>query len=62
MKFSIDSCKEQVEKLLEKYPKLFVCEECKSKIVIKGSILVFREVNDYTLRKEFPLEIVIPLG
>lgn len=51
----------QVEELKRRYSKLQVHEVNNTVIRLVGPILVYRCVDDFTLRKEYSIEIVIPL-
>lgn len=53
---------EQVDRLLTAYPKLNIIESNSKRIRLCGSIEVYRSAYDYTLQKEYPIEIDIPLG
>ena len=62
MIFSFQLASEQAKKLLMKYPDLHISEMNRKQIQIKGSILVHRAVDDYTLRKRYEIEIIIPIN
>ena len=56
-----DAC-EQVQRLLTVYPKLEVKESDSVKIRLSGTIEVYRSACNYTLQKEYPIELIIPIG
>jgi len=62
MIFSFEEANEQVKKLLLAYPDLCIYERNNDRIQLKGSILVYRCVDDYTLRKRYQIEIIIPVN
>ncbi len=53
---------EQVQRLLTSYPKLEVKESDSTKIRLAGPIEVYRSACNYTLHKEYPIELIIPIG
>ena len=52
---------EQVQRLLTAYPKLNVVKSDPTIIQLCGSIEIYRSACNYTLQKEYPIEIIIPL-
>ena len=52
---------EQVQRLLTAYPKLNVIKSDPTIIQLCGSIEIYRSACNYTLQKEYPIEIIIPL-
>ena len=52
---------EQVDRLLTSYPKLRIIESNPTIIRLGGSIDVYRSACNYTLQKEYPIEIIIPI-
>lgn len=61
MIYSLESAKPQIEQLLNKYPKLIIVESNNSMIRLHGSILVYRVLQDFSLRKSYIVDICIPL-
>ena len=60
--FSKESANMQVNRLLLSYPGLKIDCASDSLIRLSGTILVYRAIEDYTLRKNYNLEIVVPIG
>lgn len=60
--FSKESASIQVKRLLLSYPELEIVDFSDSLIRLCGTILVYRAIEDYTLRKKYELEIVVPIG
>lgn len=62
MIFDYATAIEQVEKLLTLYSKLTIKEADLTMIRLSGSIVVNRSAFNYTLHKEYPIDIFIPIG
>lgn len=62
MIFTTETVMPQIEKLLHKYPGLTIAQTDTRFVRLHGSIIVFRSYHDFTLRKTYNLDIVIPIG
>lgn len=62
MIFDFNSACEQVKRLLTEYPKLYISESATTQIRLSGSIEVYRTACGFTLQREYPVEITIPIG
>lgn len=61
MIFSKESGMQQVKELLHLYTGLHLNSENDNQIVLSGSILVNRISNDYTVYKDYQVEIIVPM-
>lgn len=61
MIFTVDTVKQQLTQLLLEYPDLEIVHSDSREVRLHGQILVFRTYNDFTLRKAYTLDIVIPI-
>lgn len=61
MIFDKDSGMQQVKELLHLYSGLQLSSENNDQIVLSGSVLVNRNSKDYTVYKEYQIQIVIPI-
>lgn len=62
MIFTIEAVTPQIAQLLHEYPNLSVVQSDSQVVHLLGQILVFRTFNDFTLRRTYTLEIIIPIG
>lgn len=62
MIFTTKTIKTQIAQLLHEYPDLVVVQSDSQMVRLHGHILVFRTYNDFTLRKTYTLDVVIPIG
>lgn len=62
MIFALETARPQITQLLQEYPDLTVVHSDSQMVRIHGHILVFRIYNNFTLRKTFILDIIIPIG
>ena len=62
MNFTVDTATAQITQLLHEYPGLTVVQSDSQMVRLHGHILVFRTYNDFTLRKKYTLNVVIPIG
>lgn len=62
MIFTTESATSSIEELLMSYPHLELMEPEENSIRLHGTILVHRSVQDFTLRKEYLLDIIIPIN
>ena len=62
MKWNLHDADEQVKCLLRTYPKLNLVERTDKRIILSGTIDVYRTSRNYTVQKEYSLEINVPLG
>lgn len=61
MIFTVETVMPQIEQLLHEYPDLVVVQSDFQMVRLHGHILVFRNYNDFTLRKTYTLDVVIPI-
>ena len=61
MIFTADTIASQITRLLQGYPDLAVLQSDSTMVRLHGHVLVFRTHNDFTLRKIYALDIVIPV-
>lgn len=61
MIFDKNSGMQQVKDLLHSYTELQLSSENNDQIVLSGSILVNRNSKEYTVYKEYQIQIVIPI-
>lgn len=61
MIFTLESLEPQLKLLMHEYPGLSVIEICENQVILRGNILVFREHNEFVLKKNYAIEICIPL-
>lgn len=62
MKIDAEALKIQVSSLLTAYPGLKLIESTAERIRVQGSIFVNQRHNDFTVRKEYDIEIVLPVN
>jgi len=62
MIFTNESVKPQIAQLLNEYSDLTVVQSDSLTVRLNGQILVYRIYNDFTLRKTYALDIVIPIN
>ena len=62
MIFTVDTVKQQLTQLLLEYPNLEIVHSDSSLVRLHGQIMVFRTYNNFTLRKAYSLDIVIPVN
>lgn len=62
MILSADTAQAQLDALLNEYPNLKIVESNEKRIQLSGTILVHREYNDFSIRKEYSVNIIIPLN
>ena len=56
-----DKATGQVESLVAKYSGLQITEANSSRIRLRGSIRVYRTAYDFTVNKEYNIELLIPV-
>lgn len=62
MTFTTETITPQIAQLLNEYPDLIVVQSDSQVVRLHGHITVFRSCNDFTLRKTYALDVVIPIG
>lgn len=62
MIFTTETVALQIAQLLHEYPDLAVVQSDSQMVLLQGHILVFRTYNDFTLRKTYTLNVVIPIS
>ncbi len=62
MIFTVETVTPQIAQLLHEYPDLAVVKFDSQVVLLRGQILVFRAYNDFTLRKTYTIDVVIPIG
>lgn len=62
MIFTVETITPQITHLLQEYPGLAVVQSDSQMVRLHGHILVYRIYNDFTLRRTYTLDVVIPIG
>lgn len=62
MIFTVKTVTPQIAQLLHEYPDLAVVQSDSQLVRLHGHILVFRIYNDFTLRKTYTLDVIIPIS
>ncbi|MFA5383106.1 MAG: SEC-C domain-containing protein [Eubacteriales bacterium] len=62
MIFTVETVTLQITQMLHEYPDLAIVQSDSQMVRLHGRILVFRTYNDFTMRKIYILDIIIPLG
>lgn len=62
MIFSLESISEQLDLLIDSYPELHVVKSDEQCVQLHGKIFVYRTICEFTLRKNYEIDILIPLN
>ena len=60
MNTNADEINKKIQNLLAVYPNLSIVESDIDHVKLNGTISIFRKSNDYTVNKEYKIEIVVP--
>lgn len=62
MIFTKETLPFQLSELFQQYPELTIISQENDKVIISGNILVYMKNDDFSLRKVYGIDIVIPLN
>lgn len=62
MIFTRQTAMQQIEELVKTYPLLHIAKSDSQQIKLSGRILIHRSIPDFVLRKEYALDVIIPIG